>query len=154
LLQVFPATLSADYSFDSIPVTRSPAVLAAALAATVGALAGWIWSARRAPRAFLAGVIYLAGLAVTSNVLFLIPTILGERLAYLPSAGLCLLAGLVYERGAKRSRALAIAVLALVASALALRTAVRNLDWHDNSTLAVATVHAYPGNVKMSRNLG
>jgi len=154
VLQIFPATLSADYSFDSIPLTRSPGVLAAALAATLGALAAWAWSARRAPRAFLAGGIYLAGFAVTSNVLFLIPTILGERLAYLPSAGLCLLAGLAYERSAKQSRALAIAVLAVVASALALRTAVRNLDWHDNFTLAVATVSAYPDNVKMSRNLG
>src|SRR6185295_12765571 len=37
-----------------------------------------------------------------SNLLLRIGTIMGERLFYLPSAGLCLLAGLAYERVVSR----------------------------------------------------
>ncbi len=97
-LQVFPAVLSCDYSFNAIPVTRSWKSLWPALLATAAVLLLWLWSARRNRAVFLAGGIYLAGFALTSNVLFPIGTIMGERLAYLPSAGLCLLAGLAWEK--------------------------------------------------------
>lgn len=154
LLQLYPATLSADYSFDSIALSRDFAALLPALLATVAALAAWLWSARAHRRVFLAGGIYLAGFAVTSNVPFLIPTILGERLAYLPSAGLCLLAGLAIEALARRRRLFALGVLAAASAALAVRTIVRNRDWQDNATLARATVAAVPDNAKWRLNLG
>ena len=153
-LQLFPARLSADYSFNAIPVARSLAPLLPALLGTLALLGLWAWSYRRAPHAFLAGAMYLAGFALTSNVLLPLPTILGERLAYVPSAGLCLLAGLGWAWFVERRRVAAIAILTMASVALAARTVVRNRDWRDNLTLFTAAVAATPENAKAHHNLG
>ncbi len=94
-LQIYPAVLSSDYSFNQIPMYRDwrhtlPAALAAAAAAGV-----WIWAARKRQAGWtLAGAIYFAGFATTANILVPTGTIMAERLAYLPSAGFCLLLAL------------------------------------------------------------
>src|SRR5208337_2957594 len=98
---------------------------------------------------FLAGAIYLAGFAVTANILMPTGTIMGERLAYLPSAGFCLLAALLWMQLEKRQTRLAWPVLAIIVAALAMRTVVRNRDWRDNSSLFSAAVQAVPGSAKM-----
>jgi Tfp pilus assembly protein PilF len=79
---------------------------------------------------------------------------MGERLAYLPSAGFCLLAALLWLRLENYQRRLAWAVLAVVVVALAARTVVRNQDWRDNFSLFSAGVRAVPGSAKMHFALG
>ena len=100
-LFVWPSGLSADYSFDAIPAARSmfePAVLLAILAwGSLVAGAAWAFMCGNGRVAFSLGFAILVFLPV-SNLLVLIGTIMGERLFYLPSAGLCLLAGIGYER--------------------------------------------------------
>src|SRR6185436_16352115 len=61
--------------------------------------AGTLWSYYYGDRriAFCLGLTVLMFFPV-SNLVLRIGTIMGERLFYLPSAGLCLLAGLKYER--------------------------------------------------------
>ncbi|HEY1481518.1 MAG TPA: tetratricopeptide repeat protein [Candidatus Acidoferrum sp.] len=154
-LQIYPATLSSDYSYNAIRLYASwrPALLA--LAATMLILALWIgtlWMKRK--EWFLAGAIYLAGFAVTANLLLPTGTIMGERLAYLPSAGFCLAVALLWARLERTQQKLAWAVLAAVVIALGVRTMVRNRDWRDNFALFSADVRAVPGSAKMHFGLG
>ncbi len=85
-LHVYPAALSSDYSYAAITLYSNGRTLG--VVATAFVLALWIWAlyTRRVAWA-VAGAIYLVGFAVTANLLFPIGTIMGERLAYLPSIG-------------------------------------------------------------------
>ncbi|MFI5095043.1 MAG: tetratricopeptide repeat protein [Candidatus Acidiferrales bacterium] len=154
-LHVYPATLSCDYSYNAILLYAGGRRLAIPAVAAVLVLALWIWTLWTKRVAwFLAGAIYLCGFAVTANLLIPTGTIMGERLAYLPSAGFCLLAALLWMRLEKDQRRLAWAVLAIVVAALATRTMIRNGDWQDNFSLFSAGVRAVPGSAKMHYALG
>ncbi len=167
-LLIYPATLSCDYSFNQIPVYlnwRHTLPAAAAAAVVVGA---WMWAIwKRQAEWVLAGGIYMAGFATTANILKPTGTIMAERLAYLPSAGFCLLVALSWTwlrewapLGARLNlkkdwqRTLAFGVLAALVAALAVRTVVRNQDWINNLVLYSAGVRAAPGSAKMHANLG
>jgi len=148
-LQLFPATLSCDYSFDAIPVYLDWRHTVPAAAAAVAAVGAWLWAgAKRQFGIALAGGIYLAGFAVTANVLMPIGTVMGERLAYFPSAGLCLLAALAWLRLERANRKIAAGVLAALVVTLGARSLVRNGDWKDNLTLDSAAVRAVPRSAK------
>jgi len=154
-LQLYPATLSCDYSYNAIPLYMKwrhvlPAAIAAALV-----LGLWVWAIyRRKTEWALAGAIYLAGFAVTANLFVPTGTIMGERLAYFPSAGFCLLVAVLWSRLEGRRRELAWAVLGIAVVTVGGRTVVRNWDWRSNYTLFAAGVRAAPGSSKMHANLG
>jgi Tfp pilus assembly protein PilF len=154
-LLVYPAQLSYDYSYDSIPVYADwkhtlPAAIAAA-----AILALWIWAVRaRRTEWVLAGAIYLGAFAATANVLIPTGTIMGERLAYLPSAGFCLLAAVLWAFVQKRQVAAAWGLLALVLVVLGARTIVRNRDWKSNYTLYLSAERVVPNDSRMHANLG
>ena len=153
-LQIYPVVLSCDYSFNQIPVYRDlrhtlPAALTAATAA-----GAWVWALWKRRRAWaLAGAIYLAGFAATANVLAATGTILGERLAYLPSAGFCLMLALGWSRLRQKQRTFAWGLLVAVVLALSARTVARNRDWKNNFTLYSSAVRAVPNDAKMHSNL-
>jgi tetratricopeptide (TPR) repeat protein len=160
-LQIYPRTLSCDYSFDQIPVYLDWRHTLPATAAAAAALAAWILAVKKhRPGLVLAGGIYLAGFATTANIAMPIGTIMGERLAYLPSAGFCLLVALGwsallgYAARSDRRRTLAFGVLAAVLAALAVRAVIRNRDWKDNRALYSSAVVAVPRSAKMHANLG
>ncbi len=154
-LHVFPAALSCDYSYNAIPIYGNWRFGAAAALASLLVLALWLWAFRAGKREwFLAGAIYLFGFAATANLLVPTGTIMGERLAYLPSAGFCLLVALIWVRLADRQAKAAWAVLAILVLALAGRTIARNRDWHDNFVLFASAAKAVPGSAKAHSNLG
>jgi protein O-mannosyl-transferase len=147
-----PLRLSADDTFDQIPVVASPFELRLAAAVAAFALLGlaaW-WNRDRVPAAWYGAVFAVAALAVTANVLFPIGTIKAERFLYLPSFGCCLaavgLASLDPQRG---TRAL-VAVILL----FAVRTWVRNDDWRDDYTLFTATAITSPNSARAQSNAG
>lgn len=151
----FPATLSCDYSFNAIPVYATARHLAPAILAAVLVLLAWFWAlwTRRTAWA-LAGTIYFAAFAATSNILVPTGTILGERLAYLPSAGFCLFVALLWNKWQRYHPKLAYAILGVVLVLFASRTALRNRDWRDNLTLFSAGVRAVPDSAKLHDALG
>ena len=154
-LHFYPAKLSCDYSFNAIPVYRDwrhtlPALFAALVVAAAWIAAIW----KRKSALIVVGAIYLIGFATTANILLPTGTIMGERLAYLPSAGFCLLGGLVWSWLRDRQRLVALAALTAVVSAFAMRTVLRNHDWRDNLSLFEAGVRAVPGSAKMHSGLG
>lgn len=158
-LQLYPAVLSCDYSFNQIPVYKDWLHTLPAAIAAVAVVGLWLWAVRnRKSEWILAGGIYFAGFATTANILIPTGTILGERLAYLPSAGICLLAATLWMRISeaaeqKQQRAL-LAVLVIAVGVLGARTVIRNRDWRNNLTLFTAAVHAAPNSAKAHNNLG
>jgi tetratricopeptide (TPR) repeat protein len=114
-----------------------------------------------------------------SNVAIPIGTIMAERLFYLPSVGLCLLAGLLYERSTRSderrtsnleprtssafsvqrstfsvTRHVSLLLVVLVCLALTARTAIRNRDWVNNDTLWRTAAQVVPTSAKMQHYLG
>ena len=154
-LHFYPAKLSCDYSFNTIPIYMDWRHTLPALLAAMAAIGAWIWAVwKRRSGVILAGGIYLGGFAVTANILMPTGTIMGERLAYLPSAGFCLLAALGWNWLRGRQRTMAVATAAAIIAAFGMRTMVRNLDWKDNMSLYSAGVRVSPGSAKMHGNLG
>lgn len=150
-LVVFPATLSADYSFDQIPLSRSlDGATALGLAALVAAVAAAVALGRKRRAAGFALGVFLVTWLVTSNLFVPVGTILGERLLYLPSAGVCLAVAAVLTALAAQPRARVAVFLAggaLVALGAA-RTWARNTDWKDNLTLFAVTARTSPRSCK------
>jgi tetratricopeptide (TPR) repeat protein len=157
-LTVWPYRLSSDYSFDVIPVVRTvldprfAGGAAFALAAVLLGIHGW----RRSRPVFLAAVLWVVFFIPTSNLILPVGALMAERLAYLPSLGLCLLAGHVGARVAaldgprRRMRQIAVIALALVALAvLGERTWRRNPVWRNNETLALHDVEVTPRSAKL-----
>jgi Tfp pilus assembly protein PilF len=154
-LQIYPATLSSDYSYNSIRLYSDWRHSMPALAATILLLLLWgwtIWTGRKAWA--LTGAIYLGGFATTANVVIPTGTIMGERLAYLPSIGFCILVALAWLQLEKQRPEFARVVLATLLVALSARTVIRNRDWRDNMVLFSSAVRAVPGSAKIHCNLG
>jgi Tfp pilus assembly protein PilF len=79
---------------------------------------------------------------------------MGERLAYLPSAGICLLVALCWAKLLEREKKIALAALVILVAALGARTLARNRDWRDNSILAESMVRTAPGSAKAHTKMG
>ena len=168
-LTVYPVTLSADYSGRTIPVEPGLlrplplvglAILVGAAALAAAALAPAVRGGAGAPaeavrlRSF-AAILFLAPYLVIGNLLVPIGTIFAERLLYLPSAGLCLLAGaflgslaLDYPAFPKWSADQRIryggTILVLLVAAFAVRTYARALVWQDDRTVFAAVAASHP----------
>jgi tetratricopeptide (TPR) repeat protein len=164
-LLVWPARLSADYSYGQIPLASGTAadwlswIAVAALAAIVGA-AGWLTIRRRAPGApaplvFFFGAFAFVTFLPASNLFFPTGTAMAERLMYLPSVGLIALFVLAagnLVRGLRIPAAAPIA-MGIIVVLFAVRTWMRNPDWRDNLTLWTATIEAAPASFKAHRGL-
>jgi tetratricopeptide (TPR) repeat protein len=155
-LLTVPAQLSADYSFNQIPLALAwddPRCLAAAvllLALAVIAAA----AAPRLPMLALAALFAVIPLALTANLFLPIGTIKAERLLYLPSLGWCLLVGCLAAAVARRhARPTGLTLLALIV-AFGARTWLRNGDWQSDTALFAATVSSSPDSAKANYNSG
>jgi len=149
-LTLWPARLSADYSYAQIPIvhgswqdwTACLAVVAAAL--LVVALYRWKRTAF-----FLAGFAAIAFLP-TSNLLFPIGTIMAERFLYLPAIGLVACLVMAIDAAGRKIpiRHFAPVVLCVLTAACAVRTWIRNGDWQDDRALAESVVRACPNSFR------
>jgi hypothetical protein len=156
LLFVFPLNLSPDHGVAETGPVRSPldpwflAGLACVLALAAVLAAAW----RRSRPVALSILAAAVPFSIVSNVPFTIGTILAERLLYLPSAGLCLLAGAALPPLARLAgwgpAWLLAAALLCVGSA---RTVSANAAWKDDFTLYSRAVGAAPRSVRVLGNL-
>lgn len=148
-----PIRLSADDTFDQVPVVTSAVDVRLLAAVAVLVLAGVVAfrARRKAPGAWHGFVFFLAALAITSNVLLPIGTIEAERLVYLPAFGFCIaaaaLAGVASDRVGVRT-------IAVVVLALGVRTWIRNADWRDDYDLFTATALTSPNSARAQSNAG
>jgi tetratricopeptide (TPR) repeat protein len=166
-LFVWPARLSADYSYNAIPLfgwrifewedTKALIALAVCLGAALLAVR---LRQRRKPLFFFLGFFFVA-LLPTANLVILIGSIMAERFAYLPSLGLAGCAVVAFHELVRRlpfkpsssARAGSIA-LAFVCLGMAARTYARNLDWRDELSFWTSTVSVSPGSARPHNNLG
>lgn len=165
-LFLWPDPLSADYSYQAISVAHSllDGGVLFGLLAWAGLLALAVVSSRRSPRVCFAVGFLLVTFLPVSNLLLPIGTIMGERLFYLPSAGLCLLCAagfgriqstLVSEGGPvtrkprfPRARAGVLVLFIGLSLALLLRTMFRVQDWADDDQLAQSLIRVVPHSAK------
>ena len=112
-LIAWPVNLSADYSYSQIPLAHGSAGDWLAWIVMALAAAGVAWSFRRNRNVFFLACFAFLTILPASNLLFATGTMMAERLAYLPAAGVlaCFVIG-VYAaarrsamgaRGARRS---------------------------------------------------
>jgi tetratricopeptide (TPR) repeat protein len=169
-LFLWPAHLSADYTYNAVPLfgwrlsNWEDAKAIVALAVCLGAgLLGVLLAVRcrrtGKPLLFFL-VFFFVALAPTSNLIVLIGSIMAERFLYLPSVGLagCVVAAihaLSQRRFLKRPAAarVAWAALGLVCLAFTARTYARNFDWQDDSSLWASAVDVCPGSARPHYNL-
>jgi len=138
---VLPFTLSADYSYRQIRLVMGLADWRAwaGLALGGGALyLGWRKRQFRAPV-----LAYAVLFSSAANVLFPIGTIMGERLAYVPSLGIALLLAILLAQTRHWKT-----VLVAVALIFAARTAVRNLDWLNADRFYAKLIQTSPNSAK------
>jgi tetratricopeptide (TPR) repeat protein len=138
-LLVWPARLSADYSYAKIPIARGAASDWIAWMIVAVAIAAVIVFRRNRVIVFIVGFAALTFLP-TANLLFPIGTIMAERFLYLPAIALAVcVVTVVYALPGMQPRAAPV-ILCLIAALFAIRTWVRNTDWQDDLSLARATV--------------
>jgi tetratricopeptide (TPR) repeat protein len=159
-LLVVPARLSADHPKNLRASLGDPrALLGAAMA--VAWVGGGAALARSTPLAGFAilwtAVMYLP---LSNVVATLTPYPVAERYLYVPSFGLCLLAGigvawLVRPAHRRPLRAAGVAVAIAVVLAGAARSAARVADWREGLGLWSAALAAYPeGSTRIHAELG
>jgi len=146
----WPASLSADYSFNAIAVARGSLHDWLAWLTVAACLAAMTMAARRDRAAAFFAAFAIVAFIPASNLLFASGTIFGERLLYLPSLGLVALAALLLARV---PRAALVGVSALLVVAFAARTWMRNPDWTSDETLWRAAVAAEPSSAKAHHSL-
>lgn len=153
-LMAYPLRLSADYSYDSIPVSGvgDPWLYAGAVVVLVLVVA-----ARRADgvTAFCAGAFLLAWFPV-SNVFFLAPSAMAERYLYPGFYAVAIAFGAGASRllaGSRTRCLLGTAGLALLLVLWVVRVEARTRDWRDDGTLFTAVAGRFPRNARALENL-
>lgn len=147
-LFLWPARQSADYSYNAIPLGASWT-----LALCLVALALLIVSFRRARPVFFFTAFFFLVLAPTANLLLLIGSVMAERFAYLPCAGLAGCAAWGLLSLSRRFGRSVWAAAGAVCVALAVCTWARNPIWHDDLSLWNSVAAAYPGDFKAHTTL-
>jgi len=159
-----PLTLSADYSFDQVPILTVGASMMsvgplAALAA-ISILTVGLWLRWRPAAVGL--LFFFVAIAPVANIVFLVGSIRGDRFLYLPLIGLCLFAGELAGRlsdwlGEKLPRTVnqpAVLILGLtVLLVLVVKTHRENIAWRTNLSVWEHAVVATPDNLKAHYNL-
>jgi protein O-mannosyl-transferase len=140
-LMIWPAHLSADYSYAQIPLAQGSWQDWIAWVSVAAAVVAVILF-RRNRAALWFALLGLIAFLPASNVFFSIGTIRAERFLYLPALGLTACLVLAIDAAASRIRRpqLAVILLSVIAAAFVMRTWIRNSDWRDSLTLAIATV--------------
>jgi tetratricopeptide (TPR) repeat protein len=146
----WPAILSADYSYNQISLASGTVrdwiglgVIGAILAIAV------VLFRRNKTAFFFMGFAFIV-FVPTSNLLFNIGTIMAERFLYLPAIGFTVCVALLIHKLAARAgiQGVALIAMALIIGAWGIRTFVRNKDWRDDSSLAIASVKTSPESYK------
>ena len=156
-LVVWPDQLCLDYAW---PVARRIATVAGPMSAMAGLFAALAWAWRRAQAAAFCGASALVILAPTSSLLPLADLAMEHRM-YLPLASI--LALLVvggwsllqrWPLPEPKRRALAVAMVSVLATAACWRTIQRNADYRSGIAIWSQTAALRPLNLRAHNNLG
>lgn len=152
-LLLFPWPLSADYSYDQIPVIADPGAASLWLPLALVITLGWIiWKgAGRHPQLLLWLLISGGSLLLVANLFLAGGTLFAERLLYLPALAFSLGAGLLTSQLPRRVGATLVWGWCLVAIPLAW---TRCGDWRDDLSLFRRAVEVSPASARSHYGLG
>jgi cytochrome c-type biogenesis protein CcmH/NrfG len=145
---IVPLDLSVDYSYPIIkPLDTVKDFHGLLLMLFILALVVSLYFYRN--RWYWFGIlIFLITVSIVSNLIVRGPTIMGERLMYLPLLGLCIVTGHIIDQAYRiKSRVINIGftiIFAVVFIAFALLTIRRNQDWSNAFTLWNSTIKTHP----------
>jgi hypothetical protein len=154
-LLIFPWTLTIDYSYNQIPVSRTLMdlkVLVPMLLTVLSFTAAIRYRIR--PKEILYILLFFfVTYSITSNIVISSGVIMTERHLYLPSVAYCMLLGIIYDgiwRKTVHKRWIPVLIILLSAhlSFYSYRTVTRNRDWQSNYTLFASAVKASPRSAK------
>ncbi|MGB7620818.1 MAG: tetratricopeptide repeat protein, partial [Terriglobia bacterium] len=158
---LWPVHFSPDYYYNQIPLIsnwRSVAGLGVVglCAILLGTLA---WTYRHSKDAFFGLSFFLITYSIVSNLIVLTGTIRADRLLYMPSLGVFLLAGVAISRMKSSFHKASIyntsrGVFALLLVVLAVRTAMQNGEWVDGLSLWTQAVRISPNSSTAHKALG
>jgi protein O-mannosyl-transferase len=157
---VWPAELCAFYVFrKSTSILDARVILGLAACALVAALFAALWKRERA--ASFGILWFFVTLAPVLNARWMAANVFAERYLYLPSVGICWIAGWGVGRlWARASGTGPVARRAIVTAAFVLgvlccvRILARNRDWRDDIRLYTVTLAASPDAYPIRNNLG
>jgi len=157
---IWPIHLIAYYPFHKSITLLDPGVLAGVAALGMCMLAfGLLW--KSAHRVSFGLIWFFINIAPVLNSRWLGPNVFTERYLYLPSVGLCWVAGWgiqkLWNRKAARPRIWRVAFgtfLAVLAVLAFVRIVLRNRDWRDDETYYRVTLAAVPEAGSLRLNLG
>jgi len=150
-----PLGLSADHSAHALDLIGSLADprAAAGLAGVLVLAAAGLLSIRRQPLLSLGVGLAVGTMLPTSNVLFPIGTVFGERLAYLPSAGLLAAAASLVGSLPAVSGGFRVALLGVTLTTWAGATIARNEVFRDDDRLFADMVEKVPRSARARYNV-
>eukprot|EP00698_Gefionella_okellyi_P023720 TRINITY_DN8182_c0_g1_i1.p1 TRINITY_DN8182_c0_g1~~TRINITY_DN8182_c0_g1_i1.p1 ORF type:complete len:457 (-),score=106.00 TRINITY_DN8182_c0_g1_i1:139-1509(-) len=160
VLLMFPVYMSADYSYNAIPLVASLFdVRNLATAALYIGLAALVRYAIRVKSKLV--MMSLACIVIpmlpATNLLFPVGTVIAERLLYFPSIGICLLLSALCRHALATvrpsQRSLVVAFVAVVVAAAICRTALRSADWQSDEKLFNSALHVCPDSAKVQFNI-
>ncbi|MFQ5353203.1 MAG: hypothetical protein ACE5D3_09060, partial [Candidatus Binatia bacterium] len=155
-ITLWPDTLSVDYSYNALGMEQGFVAdrysVVALLCLAFGLRQGWRHRHSNPEIAF--GLILAASTySIVSNTVFLVGTVMGERMFYLPSLGLCLAAGRQLGRPFTGRRKITISLFVVVALAWTLRDHERCRDWGNPIALFEAAAEAFPDSARVHMEL-
>ena len=150
---VWPTHLSADYSYNAIPVVKnifhSPASILGLIGSIV--LVGVLILPKIRKTGFgFAVAVFLFPYLMISNLVIPVGTIMGERLMYFPSFGFSIASALLIARfldGKRFYKILGWSLLGFLIVFYGTHTILRNRVWHDSRTLFYTTVKESPNSL-------
>jgi tetratricopeptide (TPR) repeat protein len=163
-LMCWPVNLAADYSGPVINSAHSllgvwPLLgLATLLLCSAVVLAALTGSKTVQPGVAFWALLFLLPYLIIGNLFFPVGTIFAERLIYLPSAGVCMLAGIfawtVGRRGSMRTTLSIISVVSIVVCFFIGLSWRRAQEWRDDETVFTAAVRVNPESPRSHYILG
>lgn len=146
-LLIFPLKLSADYSYDAVPLVTgifNPVVWVTLITIGVAVYYAHKNYSRGQWLPLFGLLFFFISFAPVSNFFKLIGTTMAERLMYLPSIGFCIFLVFFIWQITHGRELLFYSLSGIIFIFFASRTFVRNFDWRDDFTLYKATVRATP----------
>lgn len=154
LLLVFPWPLSADYSYDAIPVLAAADVtswLPALLLCL--SLLWWLWRLLQHQQ-LLWGLIAVGTVVLATHVVVPLGTVFAERLAYPMLAAVAVGAGSLLQRLCRHWPTMGKVVCICVILVLVVQTRTRVVDWRDNGSLFASAVQVRGNSARAHYGLG
>ena len=153
-----PYGLSADYSYDQIPIVTnlfsSPSALVGLVVLGLMLWAIYHFFQRKVSFFVWALIFFLMPYLVISNLIFPTGTIMGDRLMYFSSLGAAMILALVIERLFKFSKRAGVIFLLILLAIYGLLTISQNRVWSSREALLTDSFKKSPNSLAAKTNFG